>query len=361
MTMRISAEKARLEAATKADPRWASVVARDAKADGAFCYSVATTGIYCRPSCGARRARPENVRFYATAQDAENAGFRPCKRCKPNEESGAGQHAATIAAICRQIAQSEEMPGLGDLASQAGLSVWHFHRVFKAFTGVTPRQYAMALRARRVRSKLSKSSAVTDVIYDAGYNSSGRFYEASNQVLGMTPTSYRAGGEGERITFAVGDCSIGSILVAASERGICTILLGDDPAALTRNLQDRFPRADLVGGDARFEQLISKVVGFIEAPAIGLDLPLDIRGTAFQHRVWQALRRIPAGETVTYQEIARRIGSPKAVRAVGHACAENPIAVAIPCHRVVRRDGDSSGYRWGIERKRELLEREGRA
>jgi len=212
-----------------------------------------------------------------------------------------------------------------------------------------------------MRTELERSSTVTEAIYSAGYSSNGRFYEKSNQVLGMTPTNYRAGGANTEIRFAIGECSLGSILVAASRRGVCAILLGDDPDALARDLQDRFPRADLIGGDARFEQLVAKVVAFVEAPGLGLDLPLDVRGTAFQQRVWQALREIPAGATVSYAEIAKRIGAPKAVRAVAQACAANALAVAIPCHRVVRNDGGLSGYRWGVDRKRALLDREANA
>ncbi|MET0442175.1 MAG: bifunctional DNA-binding transcriptional regulator/O6-methylguanine-DNA methyltransferase Ada, partial [Casimicrobiaceae bacterium] len=317
-----------------------------------------TTGVYCRPSCAARTARPENVTFYPTAADAERAGFRPCKRCKPDQPSLAEQHAARVAELCRLIENAEHVPSLEELANHAGLSPYHLHRVFKAVTGLTPKAYAAGHRAKRVRAELGRSSTVTEAIYDAGYSSNGRFYEESNEVLGMTPTNYRAGGANTAIRFAIGECSLGSILVAASERGVCAILMGDDPGELARNLQDRFPRADLIGGDAEFERLVAKVVGFVEAPKLGLDLPLDVRGTAFQQRVWQALREIPAGETVSYSEIANRIGSPKAVRAVAQACAANTLAVAIPCHRVIRNDGGLSGYRWGVERKRALLDRE---
>ena len=350
--------KSALAVATENDSRWASVVARDPEADGKFYYSVGTTGVYRRPSCAARLARPENVRFHETPAHAEQAGFRPCKRCKPDQASPMEQHAARIAAVCRLIEKSEEAPSLEQLANHAGLSIYHFHRLFKAATGVTPRQYAAAHRTERVRRELSKRGTVTEAIYGAGYNSNGRFYEVSNEVLGMTPSNYRSGGARTEIRFAVGECSLGSILVAQSERGICAILLGDDPDVLARDLQDRFPEANLVGGDAAFEQLVAKVVGFVEAPVLGLDLPLDIRGTAFQQRVWQMLRKIPAGSTASYTDIAARIGSPKSVRAVAQACGANALAVAIPCHRVVRCDGALSGYRWGVERKRTLLERE---
>jgi AraC family transcriptional regulator of adaptative response/methylated-DNA-[protein]-cysteine methyltransferase len=346
---------------TESDPRWTAVVARDRTADGQFFYSVRTTGVYCRPSCPARHARPENVAFHATRADAEHAGFRPCKRCKPDQPSLTAQHAETVARICRGIEASEDMPRLEQLARQAGLSPFHFHRVFKAVTGLTPKAYATAHRARRAREKLGRSSTVTDAVFDAGFGSSGRFYEAANQMLGMTPTNFRAGGANTEIQFAIGECSLGSILVAQSRRGVCAILLGDDPETLLRDLQDRFPRATLIGGDRKFEQLVAKVVGFVEKPALGLHLPLDIRGTAFQQRVWQALRKIPAGSTRSYTEIANKIGAPKSVRAVAQACAANALAVAIPCHRVVRNDGGLSGYRWGVERKRELLAREAKA
>jgi AraC family transcriptional regulator of adaptative response/methylated-DNA-[protein]-cysteine methyltransferase len=344
--------------AAASDPRWVAVVTRDAKADGTFFYSVKTTGVYCRPSCGARTANPENLRFHPTAAAAEQAGFRPCKRCKPDQPPLAGQHAALVAELCRLIENAEQAPGLEELALHAGMSSYHLHRIFKAVTGLTPKAYAAAHRMKRVRAELDRSDTVTEAIYQAGYNSSGRFYEKSNQALGMTPTNYRAGGAHMEIRFAVGECSLGSILVASTERGVCAILLGDDPDELTRDLQDRFGQATLIGGDAGFELLVAKVVGFVEAPGLGLDLPLDLRGTAFQQRVWQALREIPVGKTANYSEIAQRIGSPKAVRAVAGACAANALAVAIPCHRVVRSDGGLSGYRWGVERKRKLLDRE---
>src|SRR6266849_151600 len=297
--------------------RWAAVQRRDRDADGVFFYSVRTTGVYCRPSCAARLARRENVRFHASCEEAEAAGFRPCKRCRPNEAALAVRRAAAVAKACRLIETAEEMPNLDALAGSAGMSRFHFHRVFKTITGVTPKAYAAARRARRVREALPRSSTVTEAIYGAGFNSSGRFYAKSEQVLGMTPTRFRSGGSGAAIRFAVGECSIGSILVAATDKGVCAILLGDKPEALVRELE----------------------------------LPLDVRGTAFQQRVWEALRRIPAGSTVTYSQIAKRIGLPSAVRAVAHACATNAIAVAIPCHRVVRNDGSLAGYRWGVERK----------
>lgn len=343
---------------TEDDPRWAAVVARDPRADGQFVYAVKTTGIYCRPSSLARLPKPQNVEFFDTAEDAEAAGYRPSKRASKDQTEVAAQHAATVAAACRQIEASGSLPALNDLAETAGLSAFHFHRVFKAATGLTPKGYAAAHRSRRVRQRLADGGSVTEALYDAGFNSNSRFYEAADQVLGMKPGDFRAAGQNKDIRFAVGQCSLGAILVAQSERGICAILLGDDPHQLVCDLQDQFRRANLIGADAEFEQLIARVVGFIEAPAIGLDLPLDVRGTAFQERVWQALREIPVGGTASYADIALRIGSPKAVRAVAQACGANSLAVAIPCHRVVRSDGNLSGYRWGVERKRELLLRE---
>jgi AraC family transcriptional regulator of adaptative response/methylated-DNA-[protein]-cysteine methyltransferase len=354
----MSAKKTELAAATESDPRWGSVVARSPAADGMFFYSVRTTGVYCRPSCPARQAKPENVRFHSTREEAEHAGFRPCKRCKPDQPSLTEQHVAKVTQACRLIETAPTVPGLEELAANVGMSPFHFHRVFKATTGLTPRAYAAAHRGKRVRKELGRTGTVTAAIYESGYSSNGRFYGESQQVLGMTPTKYRSGGADEDIRFAIGECSLGSILVAASARGVCAILLGDDPDALARDLQDRFPRATLTGGDPEFERLVSQVVGFVEAPRLGLELPLDVRGTAFQQRVWQALREVPAGSTVSYTEIARRIGAPSSVRAVAHACGANALAVAIPCHRVIRTDGGLSGYRWGVERKRALLQRE---
>ncbi len=347
-----------LAGATVSDPRWAAVAARDPRADGRFFYSVRTTGVYCRPSCAARTPKPENVAFHLTAAEAERAGFRPCRRCKPQQPSLAESHAARVTELCRYIENAEHLPTLEELARRARLSAYHLHRVFKDLTGLTPRAYAAAHRTRRIRQALDRSATVTAAIYDAGYGSQGRFYAESNHLLGMTPTEYRAGGADTEIRFAVGECSLGSILVARSDRGVCAIFMGDDPDQLARDLEDRFPHARLIGGDAGFEQLVAKVVAFVEAPDLGLDLPLDVRGTAFQRRVWQALREIPPGETVSYSDLARRIGAPKSVRAVAQACGANALAVAIPCHRVVRSDGGLSGYRWGVERKRTLLERE---
>ncbi|MEJ0094096.1 MAG: bifunctional DNA-binding transcriptional regulator/O6-methylguanine-DNA methyltransferase Ada [Methylocella sp.] len=340
------------------DPRWARVVARDKTADGQFWYSVSTTGIYCRPSCPSRTANPKNAQLHSTLESARATGFRACKRCNPEGLSIESENAALVAKACRIIEESEEQPSLEEIADAVGLSASYFHRVFKTTIGLTPKDYATAHRAKKIREGLSSGNTVTEAIYDAGFNSSGRFYEKSTGMLGMTPTQYRAGGANEEIKFAVGQTSLGAILVASSKKGVASILLGDDPDKLVRNLQDRFPKARLIGADRDYEALVARVVGFIESPGIGLDLPLDVRGTAFQQRVWQVLREIPVGETVSYAEIARRIESPKAMRAVAGACAANNLAVAIPCHRVVRNDGSLSGYAWGVERKRILLNRE---
>ncbi len=269
------------------------------------------------------------------------------------------ERAALIARACRIIETSEDPPLLGELAAEMGVSAYHFHRLFKAETGLTPKAYSSAYRARRLREELATSKAsITEVIYGAGFNSNSRFYEAADQMLGMRPKNYRARGTGTSIRFAVGQCSLGAILVAQSERGLCAISLGDDPEALVQELQDQFSKAEIIGGDSEFEKIVSEVVGFIEKSAMGLSLPLDVQGTAFQERVWRALSELPPGTTTSYTELARKLGSPKAVRAVANACGANQLAVAIPCHRVVRRNGDLAGYRWGVERKRELLRRE---
>jgi AraC family transcriptional regulator of adaptative response/methylated-DNA-[protein]-cysteine methyltransferase len=356
----LSGPKTNTDAVAMTDEeKWRAVVAKDPNAEGRFFYSVRTTGIYCSPSCRSRLPLRKNVAFHNTAEAAEKAGFRACKRCQSRGPSMVELHEAAVAKACRLIEIADYTPVLGQLSKAAGMAPYYFHRIFKAITGVTPKEYAMAHRSQRVREELSKSNSVTEAIYGAGYHSSGRFYAKSTETLGMTPTKFRKGGAGESIQFAVGESSLGSILVAVSVKGVCAISLGDDPGALLRDLQDRFPRADLVGGDKEFEKTVAQVVGFIEAPRIGLNLPLDVRGTAFQLRVWQALKKIPLGETVSYSDIAERIGAPKAVRAVAQACGSNHLALAIPCHRVLRNDGTLSGYRWGVERKRALLNREG--
>ncbi|RDB42924.1 bifunctional DNA-binding transcriptional regulator/O6-methylguanine-DNA methyltransferase Ada [Halomonas sp. DQ26W] len=338
--------------------KWAAVLARDAAADSAFVYAVRTTRIYCRPTCASRRPRRENAEFHADGAAAERAGYRPCQRCHPQEPSLAQRHAESVGKACRLIEASEDLPSLDELSQAVGLSRFHFHRVFKSATGLTPKAYAVACRENRARQALVQRESITEAIYEAGFNSSGRFYAGSNRMLGMTPERYRSGGKGMLIHFALGECSLGTILVATSQRGICAISLGSDPEQLLQELQERFANANLVPGGQDFDAWMARVVGFVEVPGIGLSLPLDIRGTAFQRRVWHALTEIPVGATISYAELAKQIDSPQAVRAVARACASNPIALAIPCHRVVRSDGALSGYRWGVERKRALLERE---
>ena len=351
----------RSSAPTLDEARWAAVVARDGAFDGHFYYSVETTGIYCRPSCAARRPKRAHVRFHDTAAEAEAAGFRACKRCKPGQPSLVQLHAEKVAEACRLIEAAEDEPRLDALARAVGLSPYHFHRIFKTVLGVTPKTYATAHRNKRVREELGRSATVTQAIYGAGFNSNGRFYATSSEVLGMTPSQFRSGAPNSEIKFAIGDCSLGSVLVAASDKGVCAILFGDDAETLRNDLRKQFPRARIVGGDKVFGQLAAEVIAFVEAPRIGLDLPLDVQGTAFQHRVWDALRRIPTGSTASYAEIAKAIGSPKTVRAVARASASNRIAVAIPCHRVIGSDGSLTGYRGGIERKRTLLAKEAKS
>lgn len=338
--------------------RWAAVQARDAAADGRFVYSVATTGVYCRPSCASRPARRENVAFHATNADAEAAGFRPCRRCRPNGESPAEARAAAVARACRIIDAAEEPPTLADLAAAVGLSPHHLHRAFRAATGLTPRDWAAARRAERARAGLAAGKAVTTALYDAGFNASSRFYEAAPAILGMRPAQFRAGGRDAAIRHAVAPSTLGLVLVAATDRGVCAIEMGDEAEALVASLRRRFPNATFAAGDAAFAQLVGDVVALVDGRGDGAALPLDIRGTAFQQSVWQALREIPPGTTLSYAELADRLGRPTAARAVAAACAANSLAVAIPCHRIVRGDGSLSGYRWGVARKRALLQRE---
>ncbi len=341
--------------------RWAALQKRDKSVDGTFVYAVLTTGVYCRPVCPSRLPRPENVRFFESNGDAERAGFRACKRCKPDMDSLEKRQADAISQACALIAAAEDTPDFEAVAGAVGMSRHHFHRVFKEKSGLTPGAYFRALRERRAMGQLGKAASVTEAIYEAGYNSSSRFYETFAPKLGLKPASFKKGGSGEQIRFAVGECSLGSILVAATSKGLCAIEFGDTPEPLVARLQDRFPNAELAGGDPDFERRVAEVVGFVEDPQRGLDLPLDVRGTAFQQRIWQTLRDIPAGQTMTYSEVAAKAGHPGAVRAAANACAGNKLAVAIPCHRVVRTGGSLSGYRWGVERKAALLAREAKS
>ncbi len=344
------------------DERYAAMAARDRSQDGLWYYAVRTTGVFCKPSCGARLAKRENVSFHASMDSARDAGFRPCKRCRPDLVDS-GLHTEVVTAVCRMIdetlAKDGSVPTLQALAERAGFSPFHLHRLFRKATGLTPRGYAAGARARMLRESLGETRTVSEAIVGAGYSSPSRFYERATQRLGMSPAQARRGGKGETVRFAVGQSSLGAILVAATEKGICSIQLGDDPETLVQALETRFREATLVGDDPAFASIVSKVVGFVESPRGALDLPLDIRGSTFQERVWRALTAIAPGTTRSYTEIAEAIGQPTAVRAVASACAANEIAIAIPCHRVVRSTGGLSGYRWGIERKAALLEREG--
>lgn len=348
---------------TEHDRLWTAVTDRDASLVGEFVFAVKTTGVFCRPGCPARTPKRGNVIFFADCGEAKRAGYRACMRCKPEQAVGGAGHSAMIAravdAIKQAVAKGEGLPALSDLAAQAGLGERAFRDAFKLATGVTPSAYASELRAQSVRGKLKKDGAViSEVVYEAGFGSSGRFYEAADGMLGMSPGVYRAGGAGETIRYAVAECTLGAVLVAQSSRGICSILLGDKPEALRSELEGMFGSAELVAGDSEFDDVVLAVVGLIDEPRNGIDLPLDIRGTAFQRRVWEALRGLRPGDRVSYSELAERIGSPGSVRAVAGACAANRIAVAIPCHRVVKSDGSISGYRWGVDRKKELLDRE---
>jgi AraC family transcriptional regulator, regulatory protein of adaptative response / methylated-DNA-[protein]-cysteine methyltransferase len=340
------------------EQRWQAVQARSPRADGAFVLAVTTTGIYCRPSCPARRPRREHVLFFESGVQAEAAGFRACKRCRPNGTAPREEQREAIAQACRSIEAAAEPPALDTLAAAAGLSPSHFHRLFKSIVGVTPKEYGVAVRDRRVKEELERGASVTEAIYGAGYNASSRFYEGAAGRLGMTAGEYKNGAPGVQVRFALGESSLGKVMVAVTERGVCAIQLGASRPDLVDALRARFPHADVREDDTGFAGWVAQVVAFVETPGRGLDLPLDIQGTAFQQRVWKALQQIPVGETRTYAEIARQVGSPAAARAVGQACGANRIALAIPCHRAVAAGGGLGGYHWGVMRKQELLRRE---
>jgi AraC family transcriptional regulator of adaptative response/methylated-DNA-[protein]-cysteine methyltransferase len=337
--------------------RWQALAARDRAADGSFVYAVRTTGVYCKPSCASRAPRRENVRFFADGAAALAAGFRACKRCRP-DDAASDPHAAAIAAACARLARAEGAVPLAQLAQAAGLSPHHFHRVFKRATGVTPAEYQRGLRLQRAGAALHGGARVTDAIYAAGYNAASRFYAQAREHLAMAPRVWRAGGAGETIHYAVRPCSLGQVLVGATARGVCSILFADTAAQAEAELRQRFPKAELRPAAGELAARIAQIVSYVDAPRGALELPLDVRGTSFQQRVWKELRAIPSGATATYTEVAQRIGARRAVRAVAKACADNPVAVAVPCHRVIRGDGSLAGYRWGLARKRELLARE---
>src|SRR5215467_9218673 len=337
---------------------WAALEHRDTSAAGRFLYGVSTTGVYCRPGCTSRLPLRKNTMFFETLAEAEAAGLRPCKRCRPADGSPAERHLAAVQRACALLEKTDTAPSLGELADAAGISRFHFHRVFKQITGATPRDYARTHRLGRLAEKLDAGEPVTEAIYAAGFGSSSRAYEAAPAGLGMTPGARRNGGAGQRIRFATVETPLGWALVAATKRGICMTALADDRDTLEANLRRRFPAAEIIADEAGLKDWADQIVRFITAPDRNLDLPLDIQGTAFQARVWRALQKIPLGKTATYTEIAAALGQPKAIRAVAQACAANKLALLVPCHRVIRSDGDLGGYRWGLERKRSLLSRE---
>jgi AraC family transcriptional regulator of adaptative response/methylated-DNA-[protein]-cysteine methyltransferase len=343
------------------DECWAALEKRDTGAAGQFFYGVKTTGVYCRPGCTSRLPLRKNTLFFETQAEAEAAGLRPCKRCRPADGSAASRHLAAIEKACALLRRSETMPTLAELADAAGVSPFHFHRVFKQITGATPRDYARMHLLGRFAERLDAGEPVTEAIYASGFGSSSRAYEAAPAGLGMTPGARRRGGDGQTIRFATVETPLGWALVAATARGICMTALADDRESLTAALRQRFPSAEVIADEAGLKDWADRIVQFITAPDHNLDLPLDIRGTAFQARVWRALQKIPLGRTASYTEIAKALGQPKAVRAVAQACAANKLALLVPCHRVIRSDGDLGGYRWGVERKRALLSREHRA
>ena len=344
---------------TDQDERWRQVLERDRSADGQFVYAVRTTGVYCRPSCPSRRPKRESVEFFSTAADAAKAGFRSCLRCRPDQSDAQSKW---IAECCRFLERDlDRSVSLADLAAHAGISLFHLQRTFKQHLGVTPREYQDALRMRRVKQALTNGSSITDAIYDAGFNSVSRFYEKSDEHFGMSPFTFKRGGSGQAIRFTVFPCLLGTAMIATTDQGVCSVAFGEDEAALERSLRGQFVQAVIVRDDAGLKNHAQAMKGYLDGQRMSFDLPLYIRATAFQERVWRLLTSIPYGETRSYSQIAELLGQPTAARAVATACASNAVAVLIPCHRVVGRNGNLSGYRWGVERKRKLLETEQQA
>jgi AraC family transcriptional regulator of adaptative response/methylated-DNA-[protein]-cysteine methyltransferase len=342
-----------------AQRRWRAVVSRNADADGQFVYAVRTTGVYCRPSCPSRRPLAHNVRYFATPAAAEQAGFRPCRRCRPERVAALDDAvAARIRAACAAIEQAESIPSLAGLAAHAGLSRFHFQRLFKRVVGVTPKEYYAAMRRRRLQRALASGAGVDAAVYEAGFGSSSRVYERTASLLGMSPAAYARGAPGERIRCGYVRTALGWLGVAMTDRGVCAIEFGASRDALAQTLRRRFAQAAIAPADAALRVALARLAQFVAQPQAGLDLPLDVRGTAFQHRVWQELQSLPVGTTVTYGELARRVGNPRGARAAARACATNPVALAVPCHRVIAADGALGGYRWGVARKRALIARE---
>jgi AraC family transcriptional regulator of adaptative response/methylated-DNA-[protein]-cysteine methyltransferase len=342
---------------TELQNKWEQVLARDARQDGRFVFAVRTTGVFCRPSCPSRRPRRDSVEFFTDPREAEHAGYRACLRCKPTQISEQAQHVLRA----RQLLDNAEgVVTLAQLSKRVGLSPFHLQRLFKRATGLSPREYQSARRMQHVKRELRKGEDVTTALYEAGFSSPSRLYENANQQLGMTPGAYRRGGAGASITFAIAPTPLGRMLVAATGRGLCAVRLGDNAIELERGLREEFHAAELHRSDAAMGPYVEPLLARLNGDNTTIDLPLDVRATAFQKKVWETLRRIPRGETRSYSEVAREIGDPQAVRAVARACASNPVAIAVPCHRVVRSDGDLAGYRWGIGRKKKLLEAEQR-
>jgi AraC family transcriptional regulator of adaptative response/methylated-DNA-[protein]-cysteine methyltransferase len=341
---------------------WRAIQTRDAGYDGIFWYGVRSTGVFCRPACSSRQPKRENVIFFALPEAARHAGFRACLRCRPDDLLLRDPQAELVESICRFIDLNlEEQPNLERIGQEVQVSQFHLQRVFKKLMGITPRQYAEARRAQKFKDRIKSGQSVTGAMYEAGYGSSSRLYEKASAQLGMTPATYGKGGVGMKINYAIAECPLGRLLVAATDRGICSVTLGDRDEELLENLQAEYPRAEIEPDETRLREQVQTLLAYLEGQMPHPALPLDAQGTAFQKRVWEELRRIPAGDTASYGEIARRIGQPTATRAVARACATNPVAIITPCHRVIRENGELGGYRWGIERKRRLLEMEKRS
>jgi AraC family transcriptional regulator of adaptative response/methylated-DNA-[protein]-cysteine methyltransferase len=360
----LALKEATMSQATPAplDVYWEAVQQRDPAYDGAFVYAVRTTGVYCRPTCPSRRPHRHNVEFFEQMDAAEAAGYRPCQRCTPRQPDQPEPLAETVIAVCRYLeGEHESAPTLDDLAARFNVSPYHLQRTFKRLVGVSPRQYADAHRRDRLKAGLRAGRAVTEAVYDAGYGGSSSFYEGAGAALGMSPVVYREGGRDVNVNYTVVPCKLGYLLVGATERGVCAIRLADSADAARDELLREFPRATVAPASDSLDGWVSAVVAYINGEATRIDLPLDIQATAFQRKVWEALRAIPYGSTRTYSQVAEAIGQPTAARAVAAACAHNPVAMAVPCHRVVRAGGDLSGYRWGVARKRALLRQEAAA
>jgi len=341
------------------DQLWQAVVAKDGRFDGQFVFAVSSTGVYCRPSCPSRRAHREHVRFFDLPEAAEQAGFRACLRCQPKRARVLDPQIELVQRVCRLLDETEsDTPKLAELATHAGVSVFHLQRTFKRVMGISPRQYVAARKFGNFKTLVRKGESVTNSLYESGFNSSSRLYEYASEELGMTPATYSRGGRGVNISYTIVPSAMGRLLVAVTERGVCAVRMGDDDEALEQDLRAEFPHAQITREDSGLRETVEKILNHLDQNEPRLDLPLDIRATAFQRQVWEKLREIPYGQTVSYGDIAKSLGKPGAVRAVGRACATNPVALVIPCHRVVREDQNLGGYRWGLDRKKKLLEHE---